>query len=327
MKLTVYKNQKTYKTEYRGIYSINFDNGKRYIGLSERVKERLWEHYKSMDDLNDVLPVHEAMRKHNFEFELLEECKGNNRQELCEREKYWIKYYNTYEDKTKGYNLTPGGDGAAMGCNNNSAKLNEEQIKEVYDKLINHKELYIYQIAAQYNISPDAISDINNGKRYYNEKFTYPLRTAPKPNVGTGINNHLSKFKDINIIYNIYEDLKKRELTLNQIAEKYDCSYTLISQINQGKKYNQDNIEYPIRKTEQRKMKLTENDIQEIRKLLIETDKTQKEISNIFSISTDVIQRINNGTSKSYFSDKYTYPLRANKKTNKAVSTILESEE
>lgn len=322
MKLTIYNND---KIEYRGIYSINFDNGKRYIGLSERVKERLKEHCRDMRDKENILPVHAAMRKHNFEFELLEECKGNNRKELCEREIYWIDYYGTYKDKNKGYNLTPGGDGSALGCNNFSAKLNEQQIQEVYKKLMYNKDLYIYQIAAQYNISPEAMSEINNGKRYYNCYLQYPLRKAPKPNVGKGINNHLSKFKTQEQINEIYKDLRDSSLSLKEIAKKYNSNYTTISEINRGLKYITEGYDYPVRK--RKKSRISKKIIQEIHNSLINTEETQKFISKKYGVSVDVVQRINNGTCESYKNLKYTYPIRANKEINKAVSTILGSEE
>ena len=95
---------------------------------------------------------------------------------MADKEKYWIKYYDTFNNKEKGYNLTPGGDGAAVGIYNAAAKLNEQTLSEVYDLLINHLELYIYEIASKYNISSEAISEINVGKRYYNEFLQYPLR-------------------------------------------------------------------------------------------------------------------------------------------------------
>ena len=127
-------------------YSINFDNHKKYIGLSINVKHRLWEHIHSAKT-GDYLPVHCAMRNHSYVFEVIEELPTINRKQLIEREKYWIDFYETYKDKTKGYNLTPGGDGFGSGINNPSAKLNEKQLAEVYDKLLNDKSLYIYEIA------------------------------------------------------------------------------------------------------------------------------------------------------------------------------------
>ena len=56
---------------------------------------------------------YKAIRKYgieNFSFEVLEECTA---EELDEKEKYWIKYYNTYIgwENCQGYNMTIGGSG------------------------------------------------------------------------------------------------------------------------------------------------------------------------------------------------------------------------
>ena len=304
--LTIYKNQKVYHDDIQGIYSITFDNNKRYIGLSSRVKERLWEHYKSMEDLNDQLPVHEAMRKHEFVFELIEECSGMSRKELCEREKYWIKYYQTYLDKTKGYNLTPGGDGASPGCANSSAKLNETQINEIYQLLICDLDMYIYEIANKYNISPEAISDINNGRRYYNEFLQYPLRKKPIIKCEKGTNHHLALFNEYEI-EQIYTDLKKSDITLEQIANKYNCSYTTISKINRGLEYDKKDCTYPIRKD--KKLKLTHQQIDEIYTILLNSNQTYKSIGEKYQVSADTIRRLNRG--ETYQKEGYIYPLRA----------------
>lgn len=59
------------------------------------------------DDLNK--PLYKAFKKYglnNFTWKILEECSEDN---LKDREIYWIKYYNTYENR-EHYNITPGGD-------------------------------------------------------------------------------------------------------------------------------------------------------------------------------------------------------------------------
>ena len=97
-----------------GIYQIiNKVNGHMYIGLSKNIEKRIKDHYshglngQRKDDMNK--PLYQAFKKYgfdNFEWNILEECEEHL---LKEREIYWIKYYNTYEDK-KHYNITPGGD-------------------------------------------------------------------------------------------------------------------------------------------------------------------------------------------------------------------------
>lgn len=185
------------QTTNKGIYSINFSNKKRYIGMSNNIKSRIKEHRIDAKN-NDLLPVHCAMRKYDYTIEILEDCKSLSRREMAQREKYWIRYYDTFNNKEKGYNLTPGGDGAAEGIYNSSAKLNEKTLSEIYDLLINHSELYIYEIALKYKISAEAVSKINSGKRYYNLFLNYPLRCPPKPKgPGFGINNHSAIFTSV----------------------------------------------------------------------------------------------------------------------------------
>lgn len=96
-----------------GIYKItNKINGHSYIGLSTNIEKRFKDHVshlnsKRKDEKNKAL--YNAFRKHgveNFDFEIIELC---DKECLKEREIYWIKHYNTYEDKSH-YNLTPGGD-------------------------------------------------------------------------------------------------------------------------------------------------------------------------------------------------------------------------
>ena len=88
-----------------GIYKItNKINNKAYIGQSIDIEHR-WKTHISRHSTCSA--IHKAIEKYgtdNFIFEVLEECK---QKELNDKEIYWIKYYNTFED---GYNLTRGGD-------------------------------------------------------------------------------------------------------------------------------------------------------------------------------------------------------------------------
>ena len=61
----------------------------------------------------------------NFSFEIIEECKKN---ELSEKEKYWINYYNSISPN--GYNLTKGGDGG-----NTYQYRTEKQMEETKRKI------------------------------------------------------------------------------------------------------------------------------------------------------------------------------------------------
>ena len=291
-----------------GIYKINFPNGKAYIGKAVDIKRRMKEHNSENIQLVDK----KIKEKIGFitEVEILERIKDkNNLSLLNERERYWISYYKTYEDKTKGYNQTPGGDGAAPGVDNVSAKINEKQLQEVYQLLIN-SDLFIYEIAKKYNISSVSISDINCGRRYFNKNFSYPLR-KPKSGVKTGTKNHLSKFndKDIDNIYDLL--INHNEYSLYEIADMNNVHYATISAINRGIRYNKKEYSYPLRKINANS-KLSQNDIDEIYNLLKTTSISLKKIGEQYNVSQDTIIRINKGLT--YVRENYNYPIRERRK-------------
>lgn len=93
------------------IYIIkNNINNKVYIGKTNRTIEKRWEEHKKdyRRELKEKRPLYSAMLFwgiENFLIEKIEECSLD---EVCNKEKYWIKYYNSYEN---GYNATEGGDG------------------------------------------------------------------------------------------------------------------------------------------------------------------------------------------------------------------------
>lgn len=89
-----------------GIYKItNKINGKSYIGQSIHIEQRWQEHLYKNTHCSLIKYAFHKYGVDNFIFEVLEECK---QEELNEKEQYWIKYFNTFEN---GYNLTLGGDG------------------------------------------------------------------------------------------------------------------------------------------------------------------------------------------------------------------------
>lgn len=92
------------------IYKIqNKINNKIYIGQTVANPNRRWMQHKNniKRDYLQHLALYKAMNKYgieNFLFEVLEEVPNEN---LDEREKYWIKYFNSYGKN--GYNMTLGG--------------------------------------------------------------------------------------------------------------------------------------------------------------------------------------------------------------------------
>lgn len=88
-----------------GIYKITEKStGFMYIGQSVDIARRFREHKLGKNNYGIDLVISEKGVE-NFDFEIIEYC---NPEFLNEKEKYWIKYYNTFLD---GWNSTEGGDG------------------------------------------------------------------------------------------------------------------------------------------------------------------------------------------------------------------------
>ena len=84
-----------------------------YVGKTVKIIEkRMKEHIRDSRKIRtEKRPLYRAMRKYgieHFQIELIEEC---DCEILAKRERYWIDYYDTYNN---GYNATKGGDGALL---------------------------------------------------------------------------------------------------------------------------------------------------------------------------------------------------------------------
>lgn len=98
--------------KFCGIYYIeNKKDNKKYIGYSNNIERRFYEHrhkLKNKSHSNQYLQnVYNKYGLLVLDFYIIEVCKEDA---LQEREKYYIKKYNT-NNKDFGYNLTVGGDG------------------------------------------------------------------------------------------------------------------------------------------------------------------------------------------------------------------------
>lgn len=102
MKLTSMKGGELYLYGYIYI-TTNLVNGKRYIG--QHKAKKFTEDYKGSGKI-----LRMAVLKYgyiNFKVEMLEEC--NSSEDMNEKEKYWIKYYNAV-DSEEFYNISAGGN-------------------------------------------------------------------------------------------------------------------------------------------------------------------------------------------------------------------------
>lgn len=306
------------KKIYSGVYKIIFPNNKIYIGISNNIYRRMLEHNY---DFRNNLPIENAIKKYGkiTKFTLLEEIEPNNRVLMRERERYWILFYKSNK-KEFGYNISKGGDGADSGSNNCQAKLSEEQYQEVYKDLLGN-ELSLQEIADKYQMNLSSISRLNNGHHYYHSDIVYPIRRK-RPRV-SGVNNKNSKFSE-NDIKNIWYLLQfQNDMTMKQIAKRYNVYPSVIQDVNLGKTYFNTELEYPLRNNYIGKRKLTDEQVFEIIKE-IKSNPTESlsSIGRRLGLSSKTISSINCGTI--YKQTNEVYPIR---QTNKAVSTISASGE
>ena len=112
---------------YKYIYkTINLKTGKSYIGQHKTKKE-----YDSY--LGSGSELKKDIKKIGYKYFLkgiIEHC--NDDSELNEREKYWIKYYNTINE---GYNICEGGGGYPILCGNKNGFFNKKHTDETKKKL------------------------------------------------------------------------------------------------------------------------------------------------------------------------------------------------
>lgn len=147
---------------------INQLNNKIYIGKTSlpSIEERFKQHkndYKKRR--SEKRPLYRAMNLYgieNFTIELVEECSN---EELEQKEKYWISFYDSYKN---GYNATLGGDGSFLYNHQEIIDLlkNNKTTKEIANILGCSLDL-IYNVAQANNIDLKAINLKNIGKSVY----------------------------------------------------------------------------------------------------------------------------------------------------------------
>lgn len=268
------------------IYKItNNINGKIYIGQSVSPARRFNSHISGA--FNSA--IHNAIKKYgeeNFSFDIIE----GPIQNYNEREIYWIKFYDSYNtgyNRTIGGEYSIGGVKFEEGIINGiklcllNTDLDYKSISEIYgvseeyisainrgvtrvspgltypirehnnsnkskdlvrcivDELMNTTKS-VEQMARDFGVDSLTIYRINLGyTRRCPVDVEYPIRDKGK---------RISR----KMLSNIIADLLDNKLMFSEIEHKYHLSKSAINRINQGKKYKQDNLDYPIRPSSKR---------------------------------------------------------------------------
>lgn len=280
-----------------GIYKIkNKINNKIYIGQSINIERRWCEHKsrslnKENKDCN--MKIYEAIKTYglnNFELSIIEKCE---KEELKDREIYWINYYNSM-DFNFGYNTDNGY------IPTHFTKLNDTEYNNLCEDLKNNF-LSLEDISKKYNISLSYIYEINRGDNFRkNKNEKYPLREE-------NIKNRLSE----DMILNIKNDLLNG-LPLIELQNKYSICEIDLYRINYGLRHAKENETYPLHDYYNDKV-LSKNEINEIIDLISNTNMSFVEIGKIYNRKPSAIEDINSGNS--FYNKDIKYPIRKNKKT------------
>lgn len=154
-------------TKYGRIYIIrNTINNKVYIGQTiSSINLRFRNHLSAAKNGGDYI-IGKAIRKYgesNFYVELLEECLV---EELNEREKYWISFFDSTANRN-GYNMSVGGNAVKV-----QKKLNSDEIIELFNLGVP-----AFKIAKKLHV---ATSRITNLLKSNNIKYGIELQRVDK---------------------------------------------------------------------------------------------------------------------------------------------------
>lgn len=234
--------------EFYGFIYITTNNvdSKKYIGQKKYDNNGNWKNY-----LGSGIYLTRAIKKYgreNFSREIIEQC--CTKEELDQREIYWIDFYNAVEN-TNFYNIASGGDGgntiagyseeqldeykkrksilhkeiSLKGEEASGSKLTEKEVLEIINRLKNND--FSCDISKDYNVAVGTIDDIRNHKtwKYLTDNIVFDnisnrKRPRSKPVCQYSLNGEL---------INIYNNARIAE-------EETSISFKQISQVCNGNK-------------------------------------------------------------------------------------------
>lgn len=249
------------------LYGIfNILNGKLYIGLTNNLKRRWYEHAKNSKKITaQSYAIHHAIAKYGIKNFILKKIDDAiDLDEANSKEMLWIK-----ELKLNGYQLyneTDGGDGTKGAIGH---KWTEEQKQKMSERNSGEgNPMYGVQLFGEANG--------NFGKEM-------------KPHVKETLIKIRRKLSDDQIqeIISLYTS---GNYSQTQLSKQYNVSLTQIHRIVKGKSWGDKKHDEIITKKN-----LTENDIINIKQLYSSGKYTQKELSIQFNCSLTHMNKILNG--------------------------------
>jgi group I intron endonuclease len=248
----------------------NKTNNKMYIGQTIRPQARKLEHWKCGYSIKKVSYLYNAIRKYgsnNFSFSILEIC--DSKENVCQAEKDWIKYYNS-SNRAAGYNLSSGGESGnaghkaseetkkilsenTRGSKNPISKLSEEDVSTIRKEYANSNDPnFVIKWAKKLSVTTGCIyTDLSKrGWKHVETKFIkrkIPKSKETRNNISksrtgnkdaVGDKNGMAKLNSSEVKIIKIEYAKNPTInTQYLLSKKFNTSRHNIYQITSGKRW------------------------------------------------------------------------------------------
>lgn len=124
--------------------------------------------------------------------------------------------------------------------------------------------------------------------------------------ISTGEDHPRNTISDSDVLL-IIKELQKNILSDREIADMYNTTDKIVSDINHGRTHIVPTLNYPIR-IKKGKQKLKENEILEIKDLLKNSSMSYSKIADLYGVSKGTIYHINKGLT--FKNNNQLYPIR-----------------
>lgn len=288
-------------------------NKKKYVGQTNNFQIRMNGHRSDANNPNSrsyKTPLSNAIRKYGwgqFNNYIIEEMPDSAPYDYVdEREKYFIKYFDSLS-KNKGYNITSGGQGCLKPNLSYEEKLNKskiftpKEIKDIQKLLI--EGIPTKDILKKYEsrLTESFLYNINAGLNFKNDDWNYPLHVYK---------NDIKFERSPEEMYEIQQDIISG-ITYKEISNKWNISVGMISLINNGKQWYNNNLNYPLCIKGSSKLHNLNTWVKNVQKDLMNSDLELTEIAKKYQKAYSTIKKINSGSS--HRNNNYKYPLTSNR--------------
>lgn len=222
-----------------GIYLItNKKTGQKYVGGSIDIENRMYFHEHSP---NNGSYIDDAIQKYgfdSFDWQVIEKLPADWKI-IGKREKYWIKFYNTFKNK-KHYNLDEGGVGRSGYTHTQQTKDKMSKSKKgKYSGKNNpmYGKKHTPETRKKMSENQPDKSGENNGM--WNKNHTIESKRKMSENrKGKCTNENNPKYRyDIPSPQELLEEYNSSDTTYKKLGEKYNCSPgTIHKRIQKAKK-------------------------------------------------------------------------------------------